>query len=151
MSKLGLCWDEALTFVLGDDFIIRKLKFTDVIQDKLDGIEAETAAEQFDADFSVMSLTLQQLIQDLIQGLGGEDQEKKKNVYTQKATLKASTIEKNDRLTSNELTYIPTQLSNYPSEHGKLNDRSKRHLACHTQPKPLIRQKLTPYNRCNFI
>ena len=91
VSKLALCWDDALTFVLGDDLVIRKLKFTDVIQDKLDDIHAETAAEQFDADFSVMSLTLRQLINNLVIALGGEDQEKKERRYQEKATLTVST------------------------------------------------------------
>lgn len=71
VSKLALIWDEALTFVLGDDMVIRKLKFTDVIQDQLDEIEADTAAEQFDADFSVMTLTQQKMIKSLISALGG--------------------------------------------------------------------------------
>ncbi|MDD7806095.1 MAG: recombination-associated protein RdgC [Endozoicomonas sp. (ex Botrylloides leachii)] len=73
VSKLALCWNNALTFVLGDDLIIRKLKFTDLIQNKLDEINVETAAEQFDADFSVMSLTFRQLLKQLLDALGGED------------------------------------------------------------------------------
>lgn len=72
VSRLALNWDEKQTFVLGDDLIIRKLKFTEVIEDKLDEINAETAAEQFDADFSVMTLSMRELVTDLIQALGGE-------------------------------------------------------------------------------
>ena len=72
VSKLALNWDDAQTFVLGDDLIIRKLKFTEVIEEKLDEINAETAAEQFDADFSVMTLSVRQLITNLIEALGGE-------------------------------------------------------------------------------
>ena len=75
VSKLALVWDEALTFVLGDDMVVRKLKFTDVIQDQLDEIEADTAAEQFDADFSVMTLTQQKMIKSLISALGGLSEE----------------------------------------------------------------------------
>ena len=75
VSKLALVWDEALTFVLGDDLVVRKLKFTDVIQDQLDDIEADTAAEQFDADFSVMTLTQQKMIKSLISALGGLTEE----------------------------------------------------------------------------
>ncbi|WP_422138438.1 recombination-associated protein RdgC [Endozoicomonas sp. ALC020] len=71
VSKLSLQWDEAQTFVLSDDLIVRKLKFTEVIQDQLDEVEAETAAEQFDADFAVMSLSLRKLINDLAEALGG--------------------------------------------------------------------------------
>ena len=75
VSKLALLWDDAQTFVLGDDMIIRKLKFTEVIQDQLDDIETETAAEQFDADFSVMTLSLRKLINDLVETLGGFSEE----------------------------------------------------------------------------
>lgn len=74
VSKLALNWDDAQTFVLGDDLILRRLKFTEVIEGKLDEIHAETAAEQFDADFSVMSLSLRQLVNDLIMTLGGESE-----------------------------------------------------------------------------
>lgn len=75
VSKLGLLWDDAQSFVLSDDMVIRKLKFTEVIQDQLDDIETETAAEQFDADFSVMTLSLRKLINDLVEALGGLSQE----------------------------------------------------------------------------
>ena len=71
VSKLALMWDEALTFVLGDDMVIRKLKFTDVIQDKLNEVDADSAAEQFDADFAVMTVTQQKFIKELIEALGG--------------------------------------------------------------------------------
>ena len=74
VSKLAMNWDDAQTFVLGDDLIIRKLKFTEVIEEKLDDIQAETAAEQFDADFSVMTLSVRQLITDLVSALGGESE-----------------------------------------------------------------------------
>ncbi len=71
VSKLALLWDDAQSFVLGDDLVVRKLKFTEVIQDQLDDISADSAAEQFDADFSVMTLSLRKLINDLIETLGG--------------------------------------------------------------------------------
>lgn len=75
VSKMALLWNDALSFVLGDDLVIRKLKFTDTIQDQLDEVNAETAAEQFDADFSLMTLTLQQMIEELMESLGGMSEE----------------------------------------------------------------------------
>ena len=75
VSKLALNWDEKQTFVLGDDLIIRKLKFTELIEEKLDEMNAETVAEQFDADFSVMTLSIRELLADLIKALGGESSE----------------------------------------------------------------------------
>lgn len=75
VSKMALIWNDALSFLLGDDLVIRKLKFTDTIQEQLDEINAETAAEQFDADFSIMTLTLQQMIDALMEDLGGMSEE----------------------------------------------------------------------------
>lgn len=75
VSKMALIWNDALSFVLGDDLVIRKLKFTDSIQEQLDEVSAETAAEQFDADFSIMTLTLQQMLDELMEYLGGMSEE----------------------------------------------------------------------------
>ncbi|WP_419835542.1 recombination-associated protein RdgC [Endozoicomonas atrinae] len=75
VSKMALIWNDALSFVLGDDLVIRKLKFTDSIQEQLDEVNAETAAEQFDADFSIMTLTLQQMLDELMENLGGMSEE----------------------------------------------------------------------------
>ncbi|MFK0572137.1 recombination-associated protein RdgC [Endozoicomonas sp.] len=75
VSKMALIWNDALSFVLGDDLVIRKLKFTDSIQEQLDEVNADTAAEQFDADFSLMTLTLQQMLDELMDYLGGMSEE----------------------------------------------------------------------------
>ncbi|WP_067520437.1 recombination-associated protein RdgC [Endozoicomonas ascidiicola] len=75
VSKMAVIWNDALSFVLGDDLVIRKLKFTDSIQEKLDEVNTETAAEQFDADFALMTMTLQQMLEELIEYLGGISEE----------------------------------------------------------------------------
>lgn len=75
VSKMALIWNDALSFVLGDDLVIRKLKFTDSVQEQLDEVNAETAAEQFDADFAIMTLTLQQMLDELVENLGGISEE----------------------------------------------------------------------------
>ena len=75
VSKMALIWHDSLSFVLGDDLVIRKLKFTDSIQEQLDQVNAETAAEQLDADFALMTLTLQQMIEELMESLGGMSEE----------------------------------------------------------------------------
>ncbi|MDP0562104.1 MAG: recombination-associated protein RdgC [Candidatus Endonucleobacter sp. (ex Gigantidas childressi)] len=95
VSKLALCWNDSLTFVLGDDMIVRKLKYTDVIQSELDEVNANSEAEQFDADFAIMSLTLRKLIQDIISALGGEKTAINKDEYQEKVAITSSTaIEK---------------------------------------------------------
>ena len=90
VSKLALCWDDTLTFILGDDLIIRKLKFTDIFKEQLNEINTENAAEQFDADFSLMTLKLQKLILDIINVLGGENTEINKVEHKSKSTITVS-------------------------------------------------------------
>ena len=75
VSKMAMIWNDAMSFVLGDDLVIRKLKFTDSIQEKMDEVNVETAAEQFDADFALMTMTLQEMLEDLVDYLGGISEE----------------------------------------------------------------------------
>ncbi|PJE80035.1 Recombination-associated protein RdgC [invertebrate metagenome] len=70
VSKLALNWEDSLTYVLCDDLVIRKMKFTDTIATELDNTQAETAEEQLDADFSLMSLTFRNLLSSTVKVLG---------------------------------------------------------------------------------
>ena len=74
-SKLALRWDERLSFVLGDDLSIKRLKFEDVLQEEVAEVDADDAAARFDADFALMSLELTRLLRRLIEILGGEEHE----------------------------------------------------------------------------
>lgn len=65
---LGLCYKEALRFVLKDDFTVKGLRFLDNIQDMARDIYTETAAERFDADFTIMSETLREFVEALYAG-----------------------------------------------------------------------------------
>ena len=71
VTKLGLQWREGVDFILDDQLAIKRLRFADEIQEKVDGFEAQTAAEQFGIEFSVMALELSALIRDLSIALGG--------------------------------------------------------------------------------
>jgi recombination associated protein RdgC len=73
VSKLSLSWRESVSFVLGADFTVKRIKFGDLVQEKLDDIEADDKASKFDAGFSIMSLEFDQMIPDLLEALGGED------------------------------------------------------------------------------
>jgi recombination associated protein RdgC len=73
--KLALDWRENLTCILGDDLIIRRLKFSDLIQEKAAEMGDADAAAQFDADFSLMTLEITRFIPELMEALGGENQE----------------------------------------------------------------------------
>ena len=51
---------------------VKRLRFTDVVQEKADEVEAQDFAEQFDVDFSIMTLDLSAFISALVEAFGGE-------------------------------------------------------------------------------
>ncbi len=73
VSKLALHWNEAISCVLGDDLIIRRLKFTEALLEQSEAVHLEDDASRFDADFTLMSGTLAEFLKELIEALGGED------------------------------------------------------------------------------
>lgn len=58
--RLGLEYDGRLSFVLGEDMVIRKLRFDDAVLDDLG--EPEDAAAEFDSRFALMTLELRKLL-----------------------------------------------------------------------------------------
>ncbi len=72
VSKLAIAWSERLSFVLDEQLSIKRLKFLDLVLDKVDDIETETEIERFDADFSIMTLELQHFLNRLLELFGGE-------------------------------------------------------------------------------
>ncbi|MFL1404646.1 recombination-associated protein RdgC [Marinobacter sp. M1N3S26] len=73
VTKLSLTWDENVSFVLDEEFGIRRLKFGETLQEKLDEVDSDDSAAKFDAAFSLMTLELARLIPGLLEALGGED------------------------------------------------------------------------------
>lgn len=71
VTKLSLDWIEGVNFILDDQLAIKRLRFEDNIRDKADSHDAQNQAEQFDVDFSVMTIELTALIKDLLAALGG--------------------------------------------------------------------------------
>ncbi|SFM43914.1 recombination-associated protein RdgC [Marinobacter zhejiangensis] len=72
-TRLALTWEDSLSFILDEELGIRRLKFGDTLQEKLDDVEADDAVARFDAAFSLMTLELARLIPGLLEALGGED------------------------------------------------------------------------------
>ena len=68
--KLGVTWDEKLSFMLVDDLSIKKLKYSDELVEE--ATEKSDAATQFDADFTLMALEFGRFIPRLLEFSGGE-------------------------------------------------------------------------------
>jgi len=73
VTKLSLTWDDNASFVIDEELGIKRLKFGDTMQEKLDDVDADDAAARFDAAFSLMTLELSRMIPGLLEALGGED------------------------------------------------------------------------------
>lgn len=72
VTKLGLAWGDRLTCTINDKLGIKKLKFSDLIQEEAQSANSDDAAQQFDIDFAIMTLELSRFISDLMAALGGE-------------------------------------------------------------------------------
>ncbi|MDQ7089491.1 MAG: recombination-associated protein RdgC [Methylococcales bacterium] len=70
--KLALNWEDRLSFVLDEEFSVKRLRLLDLIQDQITDVNAETEAERFDADFSIMTSELAHFLPRLLELFGGE-------------------------------------------------------------------------------
>ena len=73
VSKLGLCASNGIECVIDEKLAIKRLVYGDIIQEKVQQVDAEDAAQQFDVDFSIMTLELSAFIKQLFMAFGGED------------------------------------------------------------------------------
>lgn len=61
VTKLALVLDDHVSFVLGEDLIVRKLKFLDGAVESLENSERDSLAAELDARFALMSAELKRL------------------------------------------------------------------------------------------
>ena len=61
VTRLALTLDDHVSFVLGEDLVIRKLKFLDGAVDQLEGSQTEDIRAELDARFALMSAELARL------------------------------------------------------------------------------------------
>ena len=61
VTRLGLNFDDHVSFVLGEDLVVRKLKFLDGAVDQLENTERESLHAELDARFALMSGELKRL------------------------------------------------------------------------------------------
>ncbi|PID46402.1 MAG: recombination-associated protein rdgC [Proteobacteria bacterium] len=69
VSKLALIWDRKVSFVVGDDLIIKKLKFLDVLEEQMSEQDPQAHEERMDIEFALMTGELSKLIPELINEL----------------------------------------------------------------------------------
>lgn len=71
VRKLAVTWNEAIECVLDHELAIKRVKFADSITDKLADRNPETAAEEMDQTFAIMTLEISAFIKQLIEAFGG--------------------------------------------------------------------------------
>ncbi len=70
-TRLGMTWNDRISFVLTEDMQIKRLAFLDILKEESEG-QAETDEERFDIDFALMAGELAKLLAALVDALGGE-------------------------------------------------------------------------------
>ena len=73
VSKLAMVSDAGIECIIDENLTVKRLKFGDMIQEKADAEEPDTAAQQFDVDFTIMTLELSNFLRSLYAVFGGED------------------------------------------------------------------------------
>lgn len=70
-TRLGLTWNDRISFVLTEQLQIKRLEFMDIIKEESTTL-ADNADEMFDLDFTLMTGELARMLTDLTEALGGE-------------------------------------------------------------------------------
>ncbi len=71
VTRLGLTWNDRISFVLTEQMQIKKLEFLDIIKEE-STTQADDADEMFELDFTLMTGELAKMLADLTEALGGE-------------------------------------------------------------------------------
>ncbi|NOT69174.1 MAG: recombination-associated protein RdgC [Methylophilaceae bacterium] len=70
-TRLGMTWNDRISFVLTEQLQIKKLEFLDIIKEESTAL-AENADEIFELDFTLMTSELARMLTNLTEALGGE-------------------------------------------------------------------------------
>jgi recombination associated protein RdgC len=71
--KLAINWAGRIAFVLDEHLALKRLRFLDMVQEQAADIDTGSAAERFDADFTIMAGELAELLPQLTSWFGGEN------------------------------------------------------------------------------
>lgn len=69
-TKLGLTWNDRISFVLSEQLQLKRLAFLDILKENSE--QGDNADEQFDIDFTLMTGEVAKLLADVVEALGGE-------------------------------------------------------------------------------
>lgn len=72
VTRLGLTWNDRISFVLNENLQIKRIEFLDIIKEESSKI-ADNKDEMFELDFILMSGELAKMLSDLTEALGGEE------------------------------------------------------------------------------
>ena len=70
-TRLGLTWNDRISFVMTEQLQIKRLEFLDIIKEE-STTQADSAEEMFELDFVLMTGELANMLTDLTEALGGE-------------------------------------------------------------------------------
>lgn len=74
LVQLELEWNETFSFLFNEDFTLRRIRFTDIVQEQAGEIDDEDDGRvRFDNDFAIMTLAFARCLPHLIEACGGED------------------------------------------------------------------------------
>ena len=72
VTRLGMTWNDRISFVLNEHLQIKRINFLDIIKEESSKV-AENEEEMFELDFTLMTGELTKMLTALTQALGGED------------------------------------------------------------------------------
>ncbi len=72
--KVALNWNDSLSCMIAEDMIVRRIKFSDLLQEKAAEMGSADAAALFDADFTLQAMEISKFIPQLITLMGGENE-----------------------------------------------------------------------------
>lgn len=66
VNQIQLQWKDHMQFTLREDFSVTGIKYTDAVQELAADIQTETAEQQLDASFFIMSQTINEFLQEML-------------------------------------------------------------------------------------
>jgi len=69
--RLSLHWSGVLSFILDEDMSIKRLRFSDIVEEQAAEVDADDELARFDSDFTIMSLELARFVPELTELFGG--------------------------------------------------------------------------------